>query len=204
MTNRSGWPLTVPTTATEVADYVFAIFADRGTSHYDESVTQTQHAAQSAALADAENTSATLTIAALLHDIGHLVVNEHDGTDNFLRENHKHELVAATILSRWFPPAVTAPIALHVAAKRYLVATDPAYAAGLSRASVQSLRIQGGPMDAAEITKFRGLRHAEDACRLRRWDDAAKVANRPVPPLEHYRERFESLVVFRPPPPAAT
>jgi phosphonate degradation associated HDIG domain protein len=204
MSAQSHWPLIDPTTATEVADQVFALFGERGDSYYDEAVTQTQHAVQSAALADAENAGAAMTIAALLHDIGHLVVDEHNSQDDFLHQNEKHELVAATVLSRWFPPSVTSPIALHVAAKRYLVASDPSYAAGLSQASVQSLLVQGGPMSPEEVAKFRRIRRAADACRLRRWDDAAKVPNRLVPPLEHYRERLESLVVFRPMPLTAT
>lgn len=201
MSTRSHWPLTYPTTAAEVTDHVFALFAERGDSYYDESVTQTQHAAQSAALADAENAGAAMTVAALLHDIGHLVVDEHNNQSDFLQENEKHELVAATILSRWFPPSVTSPIALHVAAKRYLVATDPSYVDGLSQASVQSLLVQGGPMSPEEVVRFRRLRGAEDACRLRRWDDGAKVVNRLVPPIEHYRGRVESLVAFKPLPP---
>jgi phosphonate degradation associated HDIG domain protein len=197
MNTQSHWPLTDPTTASEVADHVFSLFAERGDSYYDEVVTQTQHAAQSAALADAENSGAAMTVAALLHDIGHLVVDEHNDHDDFLHDNEKHELIAANILSNWFPPAVTSPIALHVAAKRYLVATDPSYLDGLSEASVQSLLVQGGPMIPEEVVKFSRLRRADDACRLRRWDDGAKIPNRLVPPLEHYRELLESLVRFR-------
>jgi phosphonate degradation associated HDIG domain protein len=197
MNTQSHWPPTDPTTATEVVDRVFALFDERGGSYYDEAVTQMQHAVQSAALADAENAGAAMTVAALLHDIGHLVVDEHNNQDDFLEENEKHELIAATVLSRWFPPSVTSPIALHVAAKRYLVAIDPSYVDGLSQASVQSLLVQGGPMSPVEVVKFRRLRRADDACRLRRWDDGAKVPNRHVPPLEHYRERLESLVAFK-------
>lgn len=198
MTIGPRWPLTNPTTASEVADSVFALFAACGDSHYDDAVTQTEHAIQSAALAAAENADAALIIAALLHDIGHLVVDEHSGRHDFLDEDERHQVVAARILGRWFPPAVTAPIGLHVAAKRYLVASDPSYASGLSRASLQSLRVQGGPMDADEIGGFRRLRYADEACRLRRWDDSAKVPNRRVPPFEHYRERLEALVTFAP------
>jgi phosphonate degradation associated HDIG domain protein len=196
MNTQSHWPLTEPTTAREVADHVLSLFAERGDSYYDEVVTQTQHAAQSAALADAENAGAAMTVAALLHDIGHLVVDEHNDHDDFLHDNEKHELIAANILSNWFPPAVTSPIALHVAAKRYLVATDPSYLDGLSEASVQSLLVQGGPMSPDEVAKFGRLRRADDACRLRRWDDGAKIPNRLVPPLAHYRELLESLVRF--------
>lgn len=204
MTSRPlnfGWPLTAPTTPTEVADTIIDLFAERGSSYYDESVTQTQHAAQSAALADAENSPTTGVIAALLHDIGHLVVDEHSGNHDFLDVDERHQFVAATILSRWFPPSVTAPVALHVAAKRFLVATDPTYTCSLSHASIQSLHVQGGPMNTEEAVEFRRRQHAEEACRLRRWDDAAKVPHRAVPPLEHYREHLESLVVFKHPPP---
>lgn len=194
MDTGSLWPQTNPTAASEVADNIFALFAERGDSHYDDAVTQTEHAAQTAALAVTEKAGAAMTVAALLHDIGHLVVDEHNGNRDFLGDDAKHQVVAARVLSRWFPPSVTAPIALHVAAKRYLVATDPSYAAGLSRASVQSLRVQGGPMEAEEIGRFRRLRYADEACRLRRWDDSAKVPDRHVPPLETYRDTLAALV----------
>ena len=59
----------------------------------------------------------------------------------------------------------------HVAAKRYLVATDPDYATTLSDVSVDSLHHQGGAdVDPAFVD------HPwwPDALRLRRYDDAAK------------------------------
>lgn len=197
MTAEPRWPLTSPTTAAEVADNILALFVERGDNNYDEAVTQTQHATQSAALAEAESAEDSMTIAALLHDLGHLLVDEHNGNIDFLDNDENHQFVAANLLGRWFPPPVTMPIALHVAAKRYLVATEPAYARGLSDASMKSLRVQGGPMNDQEVARFRRVRYADDACRLRRWDDAAKVPNRLVPRLDHYRGRLESLVVFR-------
>ena len=196
MTAEPRWPRTSPTNATEVADTILALFAERGDNNYDEAVTQTQHAMQSAALAATESAEDSMTIAALLHDLGHLLVDEHNGNTDFLNNDENHQFVAAKVLGRWFPPAVTVPIALHVAAKRYLVATEPAYARGLSDASVRSLRVQGGPMNAQEMARFSRIRYADAACRLRRWDDAAKVPDRQVPPLEHYRDCLESLVVF--------
>jgi len=69
---------------------------------------------------------------------------------------------------------VTEPVRQHVAAKRYLCAVDPGYLAGLSPASVCTLRLQGGPFDSAETADFASRPHARDAVAVRRWDDAAK------------------------------
>jgi gamma-butyrobetaine dioxygenase len=66
-------------------------------------------------------------------------------------------------------------VALHVAAKRYLCATEPDYLAGLSASSVRSLALQGGPMSATEVEAFERLAHHRSATLVRRWDDLAKV-----------------------------
>ena len=65
---------------------------------------------------------------------------------------------------------------LHVPAKRYLCATDAAYHARLSPASVHTLALQGGPMSAQEVVRFQAEPFGADAVRLRRWDDQGKVA----------------------------
>ena len=75
---------------------------------------------------------------------------------------------------------------LHVAAKRYLCATEPGYAAALSPASVYTLGVQGGPMHGAELAEFEANPYAAAAVRVRRWDDAAKDPEAQVPPLEHF------------------
>ena len=77
----------------------------------------------------------------------------------------------AALARRHFGPEVTEPIRLHVAAKRYLCAVDPAYLAGLSPSSRLSLSLQGGPMDAEERANFESNPFYRDAVRLRHWDD---------------------------------
>jgi predicted HD phosphohydrolase len=77
-------------------------------------------------------------------------------------------------------------VRLHVDAKRYLCAQEPGYWEGLSALSRRTLEIQGGPFSADETAKFLQLPHAQDAIRLRRWDDAGKKPDRPTPSLEHY------------------
>jgi [1-hydroxy-2-(trimethylamino)ethyl]phosphonate dioxygenase len=85
-------------------------------------------------------------------------------------------------------------VRLHVAAKRYLCAVEPAYLAGLSPASRHSLQLQGGPFTPQDAEAFEREPHWREAVALRRWDDGAKVAGLAVPPLESYRSLLESLV----------
>jgi gamma-butyrobetaine dioxygenase len=106
----------------------------------------------------------------------------------------RHEVLSAEWLSDFFGPQVTEPVRLHVQAKRYLCAVDPAYQAGLSAASNLSLVLQGGPMDAEEQARFCAQPHAADAVALRRWDDAAKDPHCAVPPLDSWRPLLASLL----------
>jgi phosphonate degradation associated HDIG domain protein len=165
----------------ELVEGVLRLLDERGRVHYDESVTQLEHALQAGALARSEGASDTLVVAALLHDFGHLLLERH-AADRDLQ----HEAVGARFLRRWFGPEVSTPVALHVAAKRYLVSRDPAYAATLSRASTQRLVLQGGPLNAAGLANFARLPYAELAIAVRRWDDRAKVPGLSVPPLASF------------------
>ena len=121
------------------------LFATRGRAlYFGEAVSEAEHALQSAALARADGAGDTLVVAALLHDVGHLL----HGLGEDLAErglDGRHEEVGHAWLSDYFGPAVAEPVRLHVAAKRYLCAVEPAYLTGLSPASRQSLGLQGGP-----------------------------------------------------------
>jgi predicted HD phosphohydrolase len=86
---------------------------------------------------------------------------------------------------------VSEPVRLHVPAKRYLCATDPAYRALLSPASVHTLALQGGAMSAAEVARFEAEPFAGDAVRVRRWDDQGKVAGLVTPALRDYLTLIE-------------
>jgi len=174
-------------------DEIFARFQESGDELYiGEPVTVSQHMLQAAAFAQRDQASPELVAAALLHDYGHLVHDLPEDSAEHGVDTH-HEELGFAFLERSFPPTVTEPIRLHVAAKRYLVAVDPAYRDELSPASLLSLELQGGPMSPEEVTDFEGRTHAEAACRLRRWDDAAKEPGLAVPPLESYRGLLESV-----------
>ena len=148
-------------------------------------VTQRQHALQAATLAERDGCPDALVAAALLHDIGHLV---HHLGENPAAEgvDDRHEEAGDAYLRGLFGPEVTEPVRLHVAAKRYLCATEPGYFDRLAPDSVLSLRLQGGPMPPEEAAAFRALPHAETAVRLRRFDEAAKVKDLETPPVAHF------------------
>jgi predicted HD phosphohydrolase len=96
---------------------------------------------------------------------------------------------------RHFGPEVAEPVRFHVAAKRFLCATDPGYAGRLSEASLRSLRLQGGPFTADEAAQFRLEPHAEAAVLLRRFDEQAKVPSRRTPDLDYFRGCLEAAHV---------
>ncbi len=168
-------------------DTLFNYMSERGQSFYDEVVTQLEHALQCAAYARQHNASPTLTTGALLHDIGHFILDEHSAREAFLDTNLNHEEVGAQYLEPFFPKSVTTPIRLHVPAKRYLCTSDTSYYDGLSEASKRSLKLQGGVMSAAERKAFEQIAYFQDALVLRRWDDMAKVKGLETAGLETYR-----------------
>ena len=174
----------------DVVDIVLRLFAVGGEqAYFGEAVSQTAHALQSAHLAERAGADDALVVAALLHDVGHLL----HGLPEDVAErgiDGRHEEGGADWLARHFGPAVSEPVRLHVAAKRYLCAVEPSYLAGLSPASRRSLELQGGPFDAEAVRSFVAGPFFRDAVRLRRWDDEAKVPGLEVPGLDHYRGRL--------------
>ncbi len=172
--------------AANTVDETRKLFAGRGSQWYGgEAVSQLEHALQAAWFAEREAASPELIVAALLHDIGHLLQRlPEDAVEQGLDD--RHEAAAITWLAHRFPPSVYEPVGLHVAAKRYLCAADPAYLAQLSPTSQGSLRLQGGPMSPDERLQFEQHPYFEDAVRLRKWDDAAKVAGLKTPTLDHF------------------
>ena len=181
--------------SSEVVDEIFARFRDAGDATYlGEPVTVSAHMLQSAACAAQDDAPPELVAAALLHDYGHLI---HDLPENSAERgvDTRHEDVGFAFLECWFPPEVTEPVRLHVAAKRYLVAVDPDYRSTLSSASLLSLELQGGPMSELEAAEFAAGPHAAAACRLRRYDDAGKDPAAVTPPLESYRGLLASLLL---------
>lgn len=145
-----------------------------GTCNYDEEIAQIDHGIKCALLAREHGADDALVVAALLHDVGHLIeLDRSDGVVDVGRDD-RHDGVGASLLGRYFPASVTAPVALHVEAKRFLCATNPGYLTKLSSGSLASLARQGGPMTPEEVGRFQKHPGADRAIALRRWDEDGK------------------------------
>ena len=152
---------------------------------YGEDISIRAHMLHCAELAQADGLPQTLIAAALLHDIGWTMPGQ-------------HEAAAADWLEPLFGPAVTEPIRLHVAAKRFLVASDPAYLGRLSGESLRTLKLQGGPMSGLEMDEFMRLPGHAEALMLRRIDDLGKPTHAPTSRFEDYSALLAALA--DPPP----
>lgn len=171
---------------------IIELFHANGNSQYGhEAVTQLQHGLQAALLAEQEGASSELIAASLLHDVGHLL---HDLPDDAPDQgiDDRHEVLGERWLEKHFTQAVVEPVRLHVDAKRYLCAVEADYFSRLSPPSVQSLHLQGGPMNQAEVADFRTHPFHADAVRLRRWDDLAKDPALVTPPIEHFARHLDA------------
>ena len=171
---------------------------------YGEDLNMLQHALQAAHCATLQGEAPDAVLAALTHDVGNspqarvqwrretgeesrLMVS---AADQSIGYEHHADIGGAFLAARGFAAEVAGAVALHVDAKRALVAMDPGYMRELSQASVDTLAQQGGPLSPAELQRFNARPGAEVALRLRRYDDQGKDPTRDVPPLESYREQI--------------
>ncbi|HEY2550874.1 MAG TPA: HD domain-containing protein [Streptosporangiaceae bacterium] len=179
--------------AGDPVDIIAELFASEGAAEYfGEPVTQAAHMLQAATLAERDGADDALIAAALLHDVGHFT-GALTGRDLMAGTDDRHSETGAAWLAQWFGEAVTEPVRLHVDAKRYLCAAVPNYGAALSQASEYTLAVQGGPMRGAELEAFEANPYAAAACRVRRWDDAAKDPRAAVPGFGHFAPLLRRL-----------
>ena len=176
-----------------VIDEICTAFERRGQETYGEGISQLEHAVQCAAFAERDGADAALVTATLLHDIGHLLHDlPADVADTGI--DTQHEASGSAWLSRHFGLAVTEPVRMHVAAKRYLATMEPGYFDRLSDASKLSLRLQGGPMSAPQAAAFAAEPFFADAIRLRRWDEEGKIIGYHGPALDHFLPRVQACL----------
>lgn len=180
--------------ASSIVSFLADIFERRGAESYlGESVSMAEHMLQGAWLAEQENAPDELVAAALLHDIGHYT-SEFGTYSPDDTQDKCHDAAGARILEPFFPPIITECVRLHVAAKRYLCATNPGYHDQLSKASIHSLSLQGGPMNEVEVDQFEKNAYHQQAVRVRKWDDEGKVAHMKTKSFDDYTGLLQRIV----------
>ncbi|WP_337042794.1 phosphonate degradation HD-domain oxygenase [Emticicia sp. 17c] len=174
-------------------DEIRQLFLSQGDEqYYGEPVSQFEHAAQAAILAQKSGFDEEVQIAAFLHDIGHLLPAESEEELMEVYGRKDHEGVAADWLRhRGFSEKIAVLVENHVNAKRYLCYANPAYYNNLSEASRQTLAFQGGKMEKDEAENFEKNPYFDTIIRMRRWDEAAKVENQELPDLGHFLHQCE-------------
>lgn len=177
-----------------IVTFLGDIFERRGGEEYlGEPVTMAQHMLQGATLAERAGAPEVVIVAALLHDIGHFTSEFGTYHPDDVEDRH-HEDAGAEVLAPFFPTLVTDCVRYHVAAKRYLCATKPDYFNQLSAASVHTLGLQGGPMNASEVAEFQRNPNLEQIIQVRYLDEAGKHANMETPPFAHFAPMVQRVV----------
>ncbi len=177
-----------------IVPFLAGVFERRGAEEYlGEPVTMAEHMLQGATLAEADGASDELVAAALLHDIGHFT-GEFGAYSPGDTEDRHHDEEGGRLLAAFFPPVICECVRLHVAAKRYLCATDPSYFGKLSPASVHTLSLQGGPMSADEVAAFEANPFFREAVRVRLWDEGGKVAGMETRRFADYMPMLQTIV----------
>ena len=177
-----------------IVSFLGNIFEKCGDEEYlGEPVTMAQHMLQGATLAEEQGLSEEIIVGALLHDIGHFT--SEFGKFSMLDEvDRYHEDAGAKVLEAFFPSVITDCVKYHVAAKRYLCAKDIEYFDKLSTASAHSLKLQGGPMSADEVSQFEKNPNLKKIIQVRCLDDAGKDPDMDTPDFWYFAPMVQRLV----------
>jgi predicted HD phosphohydrolase len=178
-----------------VVDDILAVLERRGHPCYvNGRLSHREHALLAASMAEEDAAPPALIVAALLHDVGHLL----QGGPRDIAEmavDTRHEEVGSRWLRRYFGPDITEPVRLHVAAKRYLCAAEDGYWEQLAPAAVRNLAAQGGPLSESEARRFEDHPFHHEAVWLRRIDDRATQPGARLPSVAHYRDCLEAVLL---------
>lgn len=171
-----------------ITDEIFTHYECLGHEAYGESVTQLEHMVQSAQLAEQEGHDNEVVLAAFFHDIGHFLEEEYSERMGELGAQQHDKIGGDYLRERGFSERMARLVENHVAAKRYLTFRYPDYYNTLSDASKQTLKFQGGPMAAEEAQAFEQDELFDLMIKMRHWDDAAKIPDKPIEDISRYRQ----------------
>jgi predicted HD phosphohydrolase len=168
---------------------ILNLYIKWGSSDYiGEDITQIEHALQCAELAATDYRlniyddfiRNCVIVAALLHDIGHLVGLEEEELEMRIDNGTSlgivgHEGIGSAFLKDIGMPSLVCELVRgHVAAKRYLCTKRPGYWEKLSPASQETMKLQGGMMSESELKQFKSGIMPELKIFIREYDDAGK------------------------------
>ena len=157
---------------------IFALYARNGTTNYiGEEISQIAHGCQAARWATEAGYDQDVSLAALFHDVGHLL-EDLPQMDGGLGVGDHEKVGARYLRSLGFSAKTCALVERHVDAKRYLCWKDPSYLGRLSEASFGTLKQQGGPMSESEAREFESNDPLfQTIIDMRKWDEKAKAVN---------------------------
>ena len=172
-----------------IVDEICELFATKGHAAYiGEPVSQLEHALQSAYHAEQAGADDELVVAALLHDVGHLITKLPEDAPNRASTIGTKQLGQAW-LKRHSQPAVRSRYGCTW--RRSAICRDRS---GLPAAAFAGFANE--PQAARRTVHAGGSRGVRSQPTLspgggsRRWDDLAKVPGMQVPALDHYRPRM--------------
>ena len=199
------------TNKADIVDKILDLYTNYGSSDYiGENITQTEHALQCAECAEHDTrlnkydnyVRNCVIVAALLHDIGHLIGLEHGDIKMQANSGNSLGIVGHESIGREFlrdcgmPFLVYELVGAHVQTKRYLCSTNQNYYNTLSDASKQTMSLQGGIMTDTEIKEFNTGIHPKLKIYLREYDDCGKKYNiENSNSIEKYKKNIENALL---------
>jgi len=175
----------------KVVTGIFDLYDKHGAAEYaGEKVSQLEHMVQAAQLAMEGGFDDEVVLAAFLHDVGHLlpIHDVSESMDGYGMMDHE-KVGAQYLRKQGFSERLCKLIASHVNAKRYLTWKYPEYYHQLSDASKKTLEYQGGRMEETEAKAFEADPLFDLYIKMRRWDEAAKIENQPVPDINIFKQK---------------
>ena len=172
---------------------IIELFEKYGSHDYiGEDVSQIEHMVQAAMLAEEDNQSVEVVLAALFHDIGHFLQLDGEKLGNYGIKNHE-KIGSKFLRDHGFKSPIPELVENHVKVKRYRVYKNPKYLDNLSEASKITLKMQGGPMNLKEAKEFENSKYFELSLKIRDYDDLAKVVGKKVKSLDYFRKLSSKL-----------